>query len=115
MAEDVNVEFLINEIGGKRRGSGFVDENIIQTNVNNINSTDMSNTQSISIEKFKEGEELTICSFNFNAWFCIINLIAGALGTGVFTFPLILIILVYLMEQYVLFLYQLQFIIVSIY
>ena len=38
MAEDVNVEFLINEIGGKRRGSGFVDENIIQTNVNNINS-----------------------------------------------------------------------------
>jgi len=36
MAEDVNVEFLINEIGGKRRGSGFVDENIIQTNVNNI-------------------------------------------------------------------------------
>ena len=90
MAEDVNVEFLINEIGGKRRGSGFLDENIITTNINHINSTDMSNTKSISIEKFKENEELTICSFNINAWFCIINLIAGALGTGVFTFPLIL-------------------------
>ena len=90
MAEDVNVEFLINEIGGKRRGSGFLDENIITTNINHINSTDMSNTKSISIEKFQENEELTICSFNINAWFCIINLIAGALGTGVFTFPAIL-------------------------
>jgi amino acid permease len=90
MAEDVNVEFLINEIGGKRRGSGFLDENIIQSTVNNTNSSDMSKTKSISIEKENKDGELTICSFNLNAWFCIINLIAGAFGTGVFTFPAIL-------------------------
>ena len=90
MAEDVNVEFLIDEIGGKRRGSGFLDENIIQSTVNNTNSSDMSKTKSISIEKENKDGELTICSFNLNAWFCIINLIAGAFGTGVFTFPAIL-------------------------
>jgi len=90
MAEDVNVEFLINEIGGKRRGSGFLDENIIQSTVNNTNSSDKSKTKSINIEKENKDGELIICSFNFNAWFCIINLIAGALGTGVFTFPSIL-------------------------
>jgi len=90
MAEDVNVEFLINEIGGKRRGSGFLDENIIQSTVNNTNSSDKSKTKSINIEKENKDGELIICSFNFNAWFCIINLIAGAFGTGVFNFPAIL-------------------------
>ena len=91
MDEDVNVEILIEEIGGKRRGSGFLNENIVKmvNSKNNSLSESRSYTKSIISEKEKEDDELTICYFNYKTWFCIINLIAGALGTGVFTFPLI--------------------------
>lgn len=81
MDEDVNVDLIMDEIGG-RRGSAFIKSNDIEL----IDGTN-NNKNNLKNPEEEEKANCTLFSFDLNGWFCIINIIMGALGTGAFSYP----------------------------
>jgi len=84
MEDDDEIDITIDEIKPCRSKSGFY----LGESKNKIN--DDTSDKLIEPKKNNNKKECTFCSFNLNGWFSIINLIAGALGGGVLSFPEIL-------------------------
>jgi hypothetical protein len=84
MEDDDEIDITIDEIKPCRSKSGFY----LGETKNKIN--DDTSDKLIEPKKNNNKKECTFCSFNLNGWFSIINLIAGALGGGVLSFPEIL-------------------------
>ena len=84
MEGDDEIDIIIDEIRPCKSKSGFY----FGESSNKIN--DDASDKLIEPKENNNKKECTFCSFNLNGWFSIINLIAGALGGGIFSFPKIL-------------------------
>ena len=84
MEGDDEIDIIIDEIKPCKSKSGFY----FGESSNKIN--DDASDKLIEPKENNNKKECTFCSFNLNGWFSIINLIAGALGGGIFSFPKIL-------------------------
>ena len=84
MEDDDEIDITIDEIKPCRSKSGFY----LGESKNKIK--DDTSNKLIEPKKNNNKKECTFCSFNLNGWFSIINLIGGALGGGVLSFPEIL-------------------------
>ena len=85
MEDEEHIDSIINEVKRGRKTSGFSGH--LHSRLDNKNDKDNDVSEKL-IESTKK--ECTVCSINLNGWFSIINLVAGALGGGVFSFPSIL-------------------------
>ena len=86
MEDDDDVDITIEDIKPSRSKSGFYGKMPDQSNTIN----DDVSEKLIKPKENNNKKECTLCSFNLNAWFTIINLVTGALGGGVIAFPSIL-------------------------
>lgn len=87
MAEDINIDNLLEEMDGGGRGSGFMYQNEFLS----INkSNDKTTTNNNDINEYKDNEKLNVCFLNLKGWLCVINLMACAVGSGVFAYPSIM-------------------------
>jgi hypothetical protein len=86
MDDDDEIVITIDEIKPGKPKSGFY----LSEQPNTINDNDNDNDASEQLIESKENnnkKECIFCTFNLNGWFSIINLVTGALGTGVLAFP----------------------------
>ncbi len=86
MEDDDDVDITIEDIKPSRSKSGFYRKMPDQSNTIN----DDVSEKLIKPKENNNKKECTLCSFNLNAWFTIINLVTGALGGGIIAFPSIL-------------------------
>ena len=89
MEDDDEIDITIDELKAGRSKSGFYGKSSDHSNT--INDDDCDVPENLIKPKENNNKKgCTFCSFNFNGWFSIINLVAGALGGGVLSFPDIL-------------------------
>ena len=89
MEDEEHIDSIINEVKRGRRTSGF-SWNLHSSSNNKNNNDNNVSEKLIESNENNNKNEFTFCSINLNGWFTIINLVSGALGGGVLTFPNIL-------------------------
>jgi len=89
MEDEEHIDSIINEVKRGRRTSGF-SRNLHSSSNNKNNNDNNVSEKLIESNENNNKNEFTFCSINLNGWFTIINLVSGALGGGVLTFPNIL-------------------------